>query len=207
MQITAQMIKELRDATGAGPLDCKKALEGNEGNMQKALDFLREKGLARALKKLGATERATNDGVIEIYQHHDRRVGVMVEVNCETDFVANTDNFRRFAKDIALHIANMNPEYLRAEDVPEAVVQAEKEMQLRRVLEEGKPQNVADKIVEGRMKKFYEEICLMEQSFVKDDAKTINQLLQETVAAVGERVEIRRFARFAIDKENKVGGA
>jgi elongation factor Ts len=207
MQITAQMIKELRDATGAGPLDCKKALEGNDGNMQKAMDFLREKGLARAVKKLGATERATNDGIIEIYQHHDRRVGVMVEVNCETDFVAKTDNFRKFAKDIALHIANMNPEYLRIEDVPAAVVQAEKEVQLRRVLEEGKPQNVAEKIVEGRMKKFYEEICLMEQSFIKDDAKTINQLLQETVAVVGERVEIRRFARFAIDKENKVGGA
>lgn len=207
MQITAQMIKELRDATGAGPLDCKKALEGNDGNMQKAMDFLREKGLARAVKKLGATERATNDGIIEIYQHHDRRVGVMVEVNCETDFVAKTDNFRKFAKDIALHIANMNPEYLRIEDVPEAVVQAEKEVQLRRVLEEGKPQNVAEKIVEGRMKKFYEEICLMEQPFIKDDAKTINQLLQETVAVVGERVEVRRFTRFAIDKENKVGGA
>jgi elongation factor Ts len=131
----------------------------------------------------------------------------MVEVNCETDFVAKTDNFRKFAKDIALHIANMNPEYLRIEDVPAAVVQAEKEVQLRRVLEEGKPQNVAEKVVEGRMKKFYEEICLMEQPFIKDDAKTITQLLQETVAVVGERVEIHRFVRFAIDKENKVGGA
>lgn len=206
MVVTAQMIKELRDATGAGPLDCKKALEGNDGNMQKALDFLREKGLARAVKKLGATERETNEGVIEIYQHHDKRVGVMVEVNCETDFVAKTENFRRFAKDVALHIANLNPEYLRIEDVPAAVVQAEKEVQLRRTLEEGKPQNVAEKIVEGRMKKFYEEICLMEQPFIKDDAKTINQLLQETVAAVGERVEIRRFARFAIEKETKAGG-
>ncbi|MFN8371534.1 MAG: translation elongation factor Ts [Anaerolineae bacterium] len=206
MQITAQMIKELREATGAGPLDCKKALEGNDGDMQKALDYLREKGLARAVKKLGATERATNEGIVEFYQHHDKRVGVMVEVNCETDFVANTDNFRRFAKDVALHIANMNPEYLRIEDVPAAVIQAEKEVQLRRVLEEGKPQNVAEKIVEGRMKKFYEDLCLMEQPFVKDDAKTISQLLQETVAAVGERVEVRRFARFAIEKETNVSG-
>ncbi|NWF70745.1 MAG: translation elongation factor Ts [Chloroflexi bacterium] len=207
MQITAQMIKELREATGAGPLDCKKALEGNDGDMQKAMDYLREKGLARAVKKLGATERATNEGLIEVYQHHDKRLAVLVEVNCETDFVAQTEPFRRFAKDVALQIANMAPEYVRIEDVPAAVIAAEKEIQLKRVLEEGKPQNVAEKIVEGRMKKFYEELCLMEQPFIKDDAKTIAQLLQETVAAVGERVEIRRFSRFAIEKGGPVGGA
>jgi elongation factor Ts len=157
MQITAQMIKELRDATGAGPLDCKKALESHDGDVQKATDFLKEKGLARAVKKLGATERQTNEGVIEVYQHHDKRVGVMVEVNCETDFVAKTENFRRFAKDVALHVANMNPQYLRPEDVPAEIVEAEKAAQLRRVKDEGKPANVVEKIIEGRMKKFYDE--------------------------------------------------
>jgi elongation factor Ts len=207
MQITAQMIKELRDATGAGPLDCKKALESHDGDVQKATDFLKEKGLARAVKKLGATERQTNEGVIEVYQHHDKRVGVMVEVNCETDFVAKTENFRRFAKDVALHVANMNPQYLRPEDVPAEIVEAEKAAQLRRVKDEGKPANVVEKIIEGRMKKFYDELCLMNQPFIKDDEKTISQLLQETVAAVGERVEIRRFARFAIEKETNADGA
>jgi elongation factor Ts len=207
MQITAQMIKELRDATGAGPLDCKKALESHDGDVQKATDYLKEKGLARAVKKLGATERATNEGIIEVYQHHDKRVGVLVEVNCETDFVAKTENFRRFAKDVALHVANLNPQYLRPEDVPAELVEAEKAAQLRRVQDEGKPANVVEKIIEGRMKKFYDELCLMNQPFIKDDEKTISQLLQETVAAVGERVEIRRFARFAIEKENSPDGA
>ncbi len=207
MAINAQMIKELRDATGAGPLDCKKALESSAGDIQKAKDFLLEKGLARAVKKLGATERLTNEGIIEVYQHHDKRVGVMVEVNCETDFVAKTENFRRFAKDVALHVANMNPQYLRPEDVPADIVAAEKAEQLRRVQDEGKPANVVEKIIEGRMKKFFDERCLMNQVFIKDDSKTISQLLQETVAVVGERVEIRRFARFAIEKETNLDGA
>jgi elongation factor Ts len=207
MAITAQMIKELRDVTGAGPLDCKKALESSNGDVEKAKEFLMEKGLARAVKKLGATERATNEGIIEVYQHHDKRVGVLVEVNCETDFVAKTENFRRFAKDVALHVANMNPQYLSQQDVPAAIVEAEKAEQLRRVQDEGKPANVVEKIIEGRMKKFFDELCLMDQVFIKDDSKTINQLLQETVAVVGERVEIRRFARFAIEKETNVDGA
>jgi elongation factor Ts len=205
MQITAQMIKELRENTGAGPLDCKKALESYDGDMQKAADFLREKGLARAVKKLGATERATNEGIIEVYSHHDKRLGVLVEVNCETDFVAKTDQFRQFTKDVALQVANMAPEYVKREDVPEAVVTAEREEQLRRAMVEGKPQEIAEKIVEGRMKKFFEEVVLMEQPFIKDDEKTIAQLLQEVVAAVGERIEIRRFARFAIDKGTQDG--
>jgi elongation factor Ts len=201
MAITAQQVKDLRDATGAGPLDCKKALESTNGDVAKAIDLLREKGLAKAAKKLGAG-RTMNEGVIESYLHFNRRLGVIVEVNCETDFVANTDQFRLFARDLALHIANLNPEYIRREDVPEAVVEAERQLQRRRALEEGKPEAVADKIVAGRMDKFFQEIVLLEQAFLKDDDKTIQQLLSETVASVGESIVIRRFARFALGEED-----
>jgi elongation factor Ts len=197
MTVTAQQVKDLRDATGAGPLDCKKALESTNGDFDKAVELLREKGLARAAKKLGAG-RAMNEGMIETYQHFNRRLGVLVEVNCETDFVANTDQFRAFAKDIALHVANLNPEYVKREDIPEAVVEAERQLQRRRALEEGKPEAVVDKIVTGRMDKFFEELVLLEQPFLKDDSKTIQQLLSETVAELGESIEIRRFARFAL---------
>ena len=197
MAVTAQQVKDLREATGAGPLDCKKALESTGGDIDKAIDLLREKGLARAAKKLGAG-RVMNEGVIETYQHFNRRLGVMVEVNCETDFVANTEQFRTFAKDIALHIANLNPEYIKREEVPEAVVEAERQIQRRRAIEEGKPEAVADKIVDGRMGKFFEELVLMEQPFLKDDSKTIQQLLAELVAEVGESIEIRRFSRMAL---------
>lgn len=197
MAITAQQVKELRELTGAGPLDCKKALENAGGDMQKAIDFLREKGLARAAKKLGAG-RMMNEGVIESYLHFNRRLGVLVEVNCETDFVANTDQFRAFAKEIALHIANLMPEYVRREDVPQSVIDAEHEIQKRRAAEEGKTGPVAEKIAAGRMEKFFEEIVLLEQKFLKDDSKTVAQLLSETVATIGESIEIRRFARFAL---------
>jgi elongation factor Ts len=197
VQITAKMVKDLRDATGAGPLDCKKALEITAGDVDKAVEYLREKGLARAAKKLGAG-RVMNEGVIEVYSHHNQRLGVIVEVNCETDFVGNTPQFRGFAHDVALQIANLSPEYVRREDVPDAIIQAERELQRRRVLDEGKPENVADKVVEGRMEKFYQEIVLMEQPFIKDDSKTISELLSEVVAEVGESIEIRRFARFAL---------
>lgn len=204
MVITAQMVKELREATGAGPLDCKKALEQNNGDVAKAIEYLREKGLARAARKLGAG-RAMNEGVIETYQHFNRRLGVLVEVNCETDFVANTERFRTFARDVALHIANLAPEYVKREDVPEAVVDAERQLHLRRALDEGKPQNVAEKIVEGRMGKFFEELVLMDQPFIKDDSKTIAQLLSEVVADIGESIEIRRFARFALGEATEDG--
>ncbi len=200
MAVTAQQVKALRDATGAGPLDCKKALESTSGDFDKAVELLREKGLAKAAKKLGAG-RTMNEGVIETYQHFNRRLGVMVEVNCETDFVANTDQFRAFAKDIALHVANLNPEYVKRADVPEAVVEAERQLQRRRALEEGKPEAVVDKIVDGRMAKFFEELVLMEQPFLKDDSKTIQQLLSEVVAELGESIEIRRFARFALGED------
>jgi elongation factor Ts len=195
--ITAQMVKDLREMTGAGPLDCKKALEANDGNVDKAVEFLRDKGLAKAAKKLSAG-RVMNEGLIESYLHFTHRLGVMVEINCETDFVANTDQFRKFAKDVALHIANLKPLYVKREHVPAAIVQAERELQRRRALEEGKPDNMVERIIDGRMDKFYQEIVLLEQPSLKDDDKTISQLLAETVAGVGESIEIRRFAVFEL---------
>lgn len=206
-EITAQMVKTLREATGAGPLDCKKALEANDGDMEKAVDFLREKGIAKAAKKLGAG-RTMNEGLVETYLHFNHRLGVIVEINCETDFVANTDAFRTFVKDIALHIANLAPNYVKREDVPSAVVEAERDLQRRRTLEESpnKPEAVIEKIVDGRMEKFFEEIVLMEQAFLRDDSKTISQLLSEVVADVGESIVIRRFARFALGEDDMADG-
>ncbi|MFQ3646306.1 MAG: translation elongation factor Ts [Anaerolineae bacterium] len=203
-EITAQMVKELREATGAGPLDCKKALQETNGDMQKAVDYLREKGIAKAAKKLGAG-RTMNEGVIEVYQHFNKRMGVIVEVNCETDFVANTEAFRTFAREIALHIISNNPQYVKREDVPQSVIDHERAVQTARALEEGKPADKAAMIAEGRMNKFFEEICLMEQGFYKDEKKTIEQLLKETVAEVGESIVIRRFARFQLGEGTENG--
>ena len=204
-EITAQMVKELREATGAGPLDCKKALMENDGNLEKAIEYLRERGIAKAAKKLGAG-RSMNEGVIEIYQHFNQRLGVMVEVNCETDFVAATDTFKTFARDVALQIANLAPQYVTIEDVPESVAQEERRLQMRILKEDeknaNKPDNILEKIIEGRMGKFYEEIVLMEQLFIKDDGKTISQLLAETVAELGESIQIRRFSRFELGGED-----
>ena len=203
--ITAAMVKELRGATGAGPLDCKKALEQTAGDMQKAVDFLREKGLARAAKKLGAG-RTMQEGLIEMYLHFSNRLGVLVEVNCETDFVAATDAFKGFCKDIAMHIASMNPAYIRREDVPQSVIDYEQEIQMHRAMDEGKPESIAAKIAEGRMNKFYEDVVLMEQTLFKDDEKTIADLLQETVAELGESIQIARFARFELGQHDGVNG-
>ena len=198
MAITAQMVKDLRESTGAGPLDCKKALEVNDGNVEKAADWLREKGIAKAAKKLGAG-RTMNEGMVQSYIHHDKRLAVIVEINCETDFVARTPKFQEFAYNVAIQIANLAPQYVKREDVPAAVVDAEREVQRRRALEEGKkPDNVIEKIVDGRMNKFYEEIVLLEQPFIKDDSKTITQMLSETVAELGESIQISRFARFKV---------
>lgn len=200
--ITAQMVKELRESTGAGPLDCKKALEANDGDFGKAVDFLRDKGLAKAAKKL-SSGRVMNEGLIESYLHFTHRLGVMVEINCETDFVANTAQFRQFSKDVALHIANLKPLYVKREHVPAAIVQAERELQRRRALEEGKPDNMVERIIDGRMEKFFQEIVLLEQPSLKDDDKTISQLLAETVAGVGESIEIRRFAVFELGESGE----
>jgi len=186
-EITASMVKELREATGAGPLDCKKALEENGGDLQKAIEYLRERGIAKAVKKLGKG-RVMNEGVIETYEHFNKRLGVMVEVNCETDFVAATDGFKSFAKDVALHIANLAPQYINVEDVPESVVAAEREMQMRILKEDeknaNKPDEILEKIIEGRMGKFYDEIVLMEQAFLKDDSKKISDLLMTKVMKI-----------------------
>ena len=195
MTITAQMVKELRELTGAGPLDCKNALTQFDGDMDKAATFLRDKGLAKAAKKAG---RATNEGLIHAYVHHNGRLGVLLEINCETDFVAKTERFRSLANDIALQIANLNPQYVRRDDVPDAVVQAERQLQRRRALEEGRPEAVADRIVDGRMGKFFEEIALFEQPFIKDDTITIGQLVAQAIAELGENITVRRFARFAL---------
>jgi elongation factor Ts len=193
----AQQVKELREKTGMGPLDCKKALDAAGGDMDKAVEILEEKAKARGIKIQGKG-RTANEGIIGSYIHFDQRLAVIVEVNCETDFVANTDNFQAFAKDIAMHIANLKPQYVKREDVPAEVVEAEKQVQLERALGEGKPEEIAQKIVEGRMNKWYEEICLLEQPFIKDDEKTIQQLMEETVADVGETINIGEFKRIAI---------
>ena len=201
-QITAQMVKELRDLTGVGPLDCKNALVQFEGDIEKAAEFLREKGLAKAEKKAG---RATNDGIVYAYIHHNNRLGVMLELNCETDFVARTEQFRQLANDIALQIANLNAQYVRREDIPSAVVEAERDLQRRRALEEGKPENVVDRIVDGRMDKFYEYLVLFEQPFIKDDSVTIGNMIQQAIADLGENITLSRFVRFAIGETGDEG--
>lgn len=195
MTVTAQMVKDLREMTGAGPLDCKNALVEFDGDLEKAADYLREKGLAKAAKKVG---RATNEGIVHAYLHHNNRLGVMLELNCETDFVANTQQFRTLANDISLQIANLNPQYVKREDIPDAVVEAERDLQRRRALEEGKPEAVVEKIVDGRMSKFYEEMVLFEQPFIKDDSQTIGEMVTQAIAELGENIIISRFARFAV---------
>lgn len=200
MEITAKMVKELREMTGVGPLDCKKALQEFDGDMAQAANFLREKGLAKAAKKAG---RATNEGVVEIYLHHNRRVGVMLELNCETDFVAKTEKFQEVAHNLALHIANLAPKVISREEVSAELIEAEKAVQRARALEEGKPEAIVDKIVEGRMAKFYEEVALLDQEFLLGDGQTIAQLIQESIADLGENIQIARFARFAIGEDGE----
>ena len=195
MAVTAAEVKELREKTGAGMLDCKKALEEANGDMTRAAEILREKGLAAAAKKAG---RIATEGVVESYIHGGGRIGVLVEVNCETDFVAKTDQFREFVRDIAMHIAASNPKYIRREEVPQEELDKEREILRVQALNEGKPEKVVDKIVEGRIAKYYEENCLLEQQFVKDPDKTIQELLNEKISTIGENISIRRFARFEL---------
>jgi elongation factor Ts len=195
MSITADMVKQLREMTGVGPLDCKKALEEFKGDMEKAANYLREKGLAKAIKKAG---RAANEGIIQTYTHHNGRLAVIVEVNCETDFVAKTLAFQTFAREVALQIANLSPLYVRREEVDPAVLEAEREVQRKRAKEEGKPDNVIEKMLEGRMDKYLAEIVLMEQPWIKDDKLSMEDLRKQVVAEVGENVLIRRFARYEL---------
>lgn len=200
MAVTAQQVKQIRQKTGAGPLDCKRALERFDGDMDKAVKLLKQKALQDGIK-LQSKGRSASEGVIGNYLHFDRRLAVIVEVNCETDFAATTDRFQAFAKDIAMHIANLDPKYVTREDVPPPQVAAETERQLERARQEGKPERIVQRIVAGRLDKWYEDIVLMEQAFIKDDSKTILQYLQETVAEVGETINIGRFKRIAIGDE------
>jgi elongation factor Ts len=195
MNITSQMVKDLRDKTGAGMMDCKKALSENDGDMEKAIDFLRQKGLAVAAKRSG---RATSEGVVETYIHAGGKLGVMVELNCETDFVAKTDDFRQFARDVAMHIAAANPVSLTREDVPVDVVERERQIYVQQALESGKPANIVEKMVVGKIDRFLSEICLLDQQCVKNPEKTIQELMTELVGKMGENISIRRFARFQV---------
>jgi elongation factor Ts len=192
-EISAAQVKELREKTGAGMMDCKKALTECNGDTDKAVDFLREKGLASAAKKEG---RIAAEGLVDAYIHGGGRIGVLVEVNCETDFVARGEEFKALVRDIAMQIAAANPLFLRKDDVPEAVIQHEKDILRAQALNEGKPEKIVDKMVEGRIQKYYKEVCLLEQAFVKDPDMTINDLLLSKVAKIGEKIVVRRFTRY-----------
>ncbi|OAB41366.1 translation elongation factor Ts [Paenibacillus glacialis] len=195
MAVNASAVKELRERTGAGMLDCKKALDETNGDVEKAIDFLREKGLAAAANKAG---RAATEGTVESYIHAGGKIGVLVEINSETDFVGKTEEFKSFARDIAMQIAAANPLYVRREEVPQEEVDREMEVLKSQALNEGKPEKIIAKMVEGRISKFYEEICLMEQSFIKDPDKTISMMLNEKISKIGENISIRRFVRFEL---------
>ena len=195
MEITTDMIKELRTATGAGVLDCRKALQQSNGDFEKAVDFLREKGMATAAKR---ADRDASNGVVELYSHGDGRVGVMVEVNCETDFVARSDPFRNMAHEIALQIAASAPRYIKAEEIPAAEMEHEGEIARARAKEEGKSGAVVEKIVEGRLEKFKDEVVLLRQPYIRDEAMTVEKLLLQTIAVTGENLIIRRFQRWEL---------
>ena len=195
MEITAQQVKELREATGAGVLDCRKALQSHDGDQEKAAAYLREKGLVAAAKKEG---REAKEGIVELYSHGGGRVGVMVEVNCETDFVARTEQFKTFAHDLALHIAASAPKFVDVSDIPAAVVEEKKASARAQALAEGKPERVVDKIVDGKLEKFYQEACLVRQPFVKNEDLTVADLIKQTISAIGENIIVRRFARWEL---------
>ena len=189
------MVRQLRDSTGIGMMDCKKALQESDGDMEKAVDFLRKQGMSAVEKRAG---RDANEGVISSYIHPGSRLGVLLEVNCETDFVARTDDFQEFTRDVAMHIAAEQPTAVGREDVDPALIEKEKEIYLEQAKNEGKPENIAEKIVQGRLEKYYQEVCLLEQAFVKDPDKTIDQMLTELTAKIGEKLSIRRFACFRL---------
>ena len=193
MDISIELIKKLRDATGSGVLDVKEALQNAEGDFDKAVDYLRQKGLAKAAKR---SDRDASEGMVELYSHGDGRVGVMVEINCETDFVARSDEFREFTHEIALQIAAAAPKWIKEDQVPEEVIEHEKEIARTRYLEEGKPENIIDRILEGLVEKFKADNCLVLQSYIRDEEITIQELLHEKIASIGENIVIRRFERW-----------
>lgn len=194
MEITAKMVKELREKTGAGMMDCKKALQEANGDSEKAIEILREKGLAKAAKKSG---RIAAEGLVDAYIHGGR-IGVLVEVNSETDFVAKNDEFKKFVKDIAMQIAASNPQYIRREDIPQEVVEKEREILKTQAINEGKPENIAEKMVTGRLEKFYKEVCLLEQPYIREPEISVQELLNQKIAKIGENITIRRFVRFEV---------
>ena len=198
MEVNAQMIKELRARTNAGVMDCKEALQEAGGDMEKAVDFLRKKGLATALKRAG---RETSEGLIHSYIHTGGKIGVLVEVNCETDFVAKTDEFNTFVKNLAMHIAAARPLGIRREDIPEEVVQREQEIYRDQAVEMGKPEKILDKIVQGKMEKFYKESSLLDQQYVRDPDITIQDFIHDMVAKAGESISVRRFVRYQLGRE------
>jgi elongation factor Ts len=195
MEVTADMVKQLREETGASVLGCKQALEKFDGDMEKAKAYLAEKGLATARKK---AEREANEGIIETYTHHGGRVGVMLELNCETDFVANTDEFQGLAHDLALHIAFASPEYLDTEDVPEDAIAAQKKVYADEARADGKPEDIIERIIEGRMKKWYSEIALLQQPFVRDTDKSVRDIIVEAIALLKENIRVSRFVRYEV---------
>ena len=199
MTISASEIKELRDATGVGFLDCRKALEEANGDFQKAVDLLRERGLAKATKRAG---REASEGILELYNHGNGRVGVMVEINCETDFVARSEAFCNFAHEVALQIAASSPQWINEEDIPEDVLDREKEIARNRAIEEGKPEKILDRIIDGRIRKFKEEVVLMQQPYIRDEDLTIEKFLHETIASIGENIVIRRFVRWSVGEKS-----
>ena len=193
MEVTANMVKDLREKSGAGMMDCKKALAETGGDLQKAFDYLRQKGLAAAAKK---ADRVAGDGAVGAYVHAGGKIGVLVEINCETDFVARTSEFQSLLKDIAMQIAAANPRCVRREEVTVVDLDKEKEIYRRQALESGKPEKIVDKIVEGKIDKFYSEVCLLEQAFIKDQDKKVADVITDAIARLGENIQVRRFARF-----------
>ena len=199
MAITTEMVKQLRESTGAGVLDCRKALEQSDGDLKKALDFLREKGLAMAAKR---ADRKASEGVVELYSHGNGRVGVMVELNSETDFVGRSESFRTLAHELALQVAAMSPLYIRAEDIPADVIEHERHIATARAKEEGKPEAIIPKIVDGTLEKFKDEVVLLRQKYIRDEAITVEQLVNQSVASLHENIVIRRFVRWQLGEES-----
>jgi elongation factor Ts len=195
LEISAGMVRDLREKTGAGMMDCKKALQDTAGDMEKALDLLRQKGLAKAMKRAG---REATEGMVHAYIHGNGRLGVLVEVNCETDFAAKSEDFVAFTKNIAMHIAAANPLSIQPEDISPEVIERERAIYMAQAKESGKPENILEKMVDGKMRKFYEEVVLMQQKYVKDPDKTIQDYLNELIAKVGEKIMIRRFTRYQL---------
>lgn len=200
MEITAEQVKTLREKTGVGLMDCKEALKATDGNMDKAVDYLREKGLAKLAKR---SARAASEGTVGCYIHTGGKIGSMVEINCETDFVAKTDDFQAFVKDVVMQITAANPTYIAREDIPEEVKEKEKEIYRNQAKESGKPEKILDKIAEGKLEKFYQETCLLEQPFIKDPDLTIKKLLEGLVTKLGEKILIRRFVRFQLGETSE----